>query len=42
MTTTEIQTRKSIEAAWAAHLDTCMDPECTVCADFEAKVYGRA
>ena len=34
MTTTEIQTRKTIEREWATHLDTCEDPECATCARY--------
>lgn len=34
----EIQSRRAIEIAWATHLDTCMDPECATCYDFEAQI----
>jgi len=42
MTTNEmqkLQDRKAIEIAWAAHLDTCMDPECATCAEYERAIY---
>lgn len=42
-TTTEIQIRKAIEIAWATHLDSdecTQDMSCTICAEFERKIYG--
>lgn len=41
MTTNQsIEARNTIERAWAAHLDTCMDPKCATCADYERQIYG--
>lgn len=36
-----IEARKTIEREWAAHLETCMNPECQTCAGFDVRIYGH-
>lgn len=40
MTTSQsLQNCKAIESEWAAHLEAgCMDPECTICYAYEARL----